>query len=115
MSHGWQAPSFADVTGSPRTVRCPQCRRPVAPDMLYPTDALPAALRARWQRPDAAYACDFDHETLVREKHVSRADLARLHGAPEALALLLDAKRPSAPRPAIQAAIRDRDRRNPRG
>ena len=109
MSHGWVGPTYRDVTGNDRPVRCPQCRRPVAPDMLRPATGLPAEVRGRWRRPAALYACDACHETLIRERHVSRADLARLHGAPDALALVLEAKRPGTSRGAgIHEAIQAR-------
>lgn len=83
--HGWEPPTLRHVLGHNRPTRCPQCRRPVAPDMVMATGAWPEALRARLRKPAAPWACDACRATLVREGHVSRADLARHLGAPEAV------------------------------
>lgn len=95
--HNWMPPSFVDDPSyaGAGTVPCPQCARPVAPDMLLPVAHWPDALRTRWRHSTVAYACDACRQVLHREGLLSVADAMRLSGAPEEVALVLDEFLPS--------------------
>lgn len=94
-SHNWPIPTFKDDPshdGSDRPVKCPQCGRPVAPDMLLSVQELPGEVSARLRRPQRRWACDSCRSKLYREGVVSPGDHMRFLGAPEQVASGLDQK-----------------------
>ena len=116
MSHAWNPPTYADVVGV-KTVKCPQCHRPVSSDMLHSTADYSPALMARFRRNTVDYLCDSCRSTLFREERLSVADHVRLLGAPESHATMIEAKqgeRGARGRNALAVSARD-TRRGSRG